>query len=83
MRVCVSFCPGRGPARTAGKRMRMDFKNIVEFVSGRKGAVAAAAFGIAALGGLTWALSTGPLTSASAGSGSTGSMGLDAQAATG
>lgn len=61
----------------------MDFKNIVEFVSGRKGAVAAAAFGIAALGGLTWALSTGPLTSASAGSGSTGSMGLDAQAATG
>lgn len=55
------FCPGWGPARTAGKGMRMDFKNIVEFVSGRKGAVAAAALGIAALGGLAWALSTGPL----------------------
>lgn len=52
----------------------MDFKNIVEMVTERKGAVAAAALGIAALGGLAWALSTGPLTPIEPGAGSTGSM---------
>lgn len=61
----------------------MDFKEIVEIMSERKGAVAEAVLGIAALGGLAWALSTGPLASADAGSGSTGSMGSGAQAATG
>lgn len=54
--------------------MRMDFKEIVEIMSERKGAVAAAALGIAALGGLAWALSTGPLTPVGDRAGSTGSM---------
>lgn len=52
----------------------MDFKEIVEIMSERKGAVAAAALGIAALGGLAWALSTGPLTPVGDRAGSTGSM---------
>lgn len=63
--------------------MRMDFKEIVEIISERKGAVAAAALGIAALGGLTWALSTGPLTPVGDGAGSTGSMGSHSPAAMG
>lgn len=61
----------------------MDFKNIVEMVTERKGAVAAAALGIAALGGLAWALSTGPLTPVGDGAGSTGSMGSHSPAAVG
>lgn len=52
----------------------MDFKEIAEVISERKGAVAAAALGIAALGGLAWALSTGPLTPVGDRAGSTGSM---------
>lgn len=51
----------------------MEFKEIVEIMSERKGAVAAAALGIAALGGLAWALSTGPLTPVGDGAGSMGS----------
>lgn len=61
----------------------MDFKNIVEMVTERKGAVAAAALGIAALGGLAWALSTGPLTPVGDGAGSTGSTGSHSPAAMG
>ena len=61
----------------------MDFKEIVEIMSERKGAVAAAALGIAALGGLAWALSTGPLTPVGDDAGSTGSMGSHSPAATG
>lgn len=52
----------------------MDFEEIVEIISERKGAVAAATVGIAALGGLAWVLSTGPLTPIEPGAGSTGSM---------
>lgn len=63
--------------------MRMDFKEIVEIISERKGAVAAAALGIAALGGLAWALSTGPLTPVGAAVGSAGSMGSHSPAAVG
>lgn len=63
--------------------MRMDFKEIVEIMSERKGAVAAAALGIAALGGLAWALSTGPLTPVGDRAGSTGSMGSQPPAAMG
>ena len=63
--------------------MRMDFKEIAEVISERKGAVAAAALGIAALGGLAWALSTGPLTPVGDGAGSTGSMGSHSPAAMG
>ena len=55
--------------------MRMDFKEIAGIMSERKGAVAAAALGVAALGGLAWALSTGPLTPVVDGAGSAGSMG--------
>lgn len=61
----------------------MDFKEIVEIISERKGAVAAAALGIAALGGLAWALSTGPLTPVGAAVGSAGSMGSHSPAAVG
>ena len=61
----------------------MDFKEIVEVISERKGAVAAAALGIAALGGLAWALSTGPLTPVGDGAGSTGSTGSHSPAAVG
>lgn len=61
----------------------MDFKEIVEIMSERKGAVAAAALGIAALGGLAWALSTGPLTPVGDRAGSTGSMGSQPPAAMG
>lgn len=61
----------------------MDFKEIVEVISERKGAVAAAALGIAALGGLAWALSTGPLTPVGDGAGSTGSTGSHSPAAMG
>ena len=61
----------------------MDFKEIVEVISERKGAVAAAALGIAALGGLAWALSTGPLTPVGDGAGSTGSTGAHSPAAMG
>lgn len=61
----------------------MDFKEIAEVISERKGAVAAAALGIAALGGLTWALSTGPLTPVGDDAGSTGSMGSHSPAAMG
>lgn len=63
--------------------MRMDFKEIAEVISERKGAVAAAALGIAALGGLAWALSTGPLTPVGDDAGSTGSMGSHSPAAMG
>ena len=70
-----AVCLGWGPARTAGKRMRMDFKEIAEAVSARKGAVGAAVLGLAALGGLTWALSTGPLTPMGGSAGSMDSMG--------
>lgn len=63
--------------------MRMDFKEIVEIMSERKGAVAAAALGIAALGGLAWALSTGPLTPVGDRAGSAGSMGSQPPAAMG
>lgn len=63
--------------------MRMDFKEIAEVISERKGAVAAAALGIAALGGLAWALSTGPLTPVGDGAGSTGSTGSHSPAAVG
>lgn len=72
-----------GPGADDGKGMRMDFNKIVEVISERKGVVAAAALGIAALGGLAWALSTGPLTSVDAGSGSTGSTGPGAPSAMG
>lgn len=72
-----------GPGADDGKGMRMDFNKIVEVISERKGVVAAAALGIVALGGLAWALSTGPLTSVDAGSGSTGSTGLGAPSAMG
>lgn len=61
----------------------MDFKEIVEIMSERKGAVAAAALGIAALGGLAWALSTGPLTPVGDRAGSTGSMGSHSPAVMG
>lgn len=61
----------------------MDFKEIAEVISERKGAVAAAALGIAALGGLAWALSTGPLTPVGDDAGSTGSMGSHSPAAMG
>ena len=61
----------------------MDFKEIVEIMSERKGAVAAAALGIAALGGLAWALSTGPLTPVGDRAGSTGSMASQPPAALG
>ena len=61
----------------------MDFKEITEIMSERKGAVAAAALGIAALGGLAWALSTGPLTPVGDRAGSTGSMGSQPPAAMG
>lgn len=61
----------------------MDFKEIAEVISERKGAVAAAALGIAALGGLAWALSTGPLTPVGDRAGSTGSMGSQPPAAMG
>lgn len=61
----------------------MDFKEIAEVISERKGAVAAAALGIAALGGLTWALSTGPLTPVGDRAGSTGSAGSHSPAAMG
>lgn len=61
----------------------MDFKEIAEVISERKGAVAAAALGIAALGGLAWALSTGPLTPVGDGAGSTGSTGSHSPAAMG
>ena len=61
----------------------MDFKEIVEAISERKGAVAAAAVGIAALGGLAWALSTGPLTPVGVAVGSAGSMGSHSPAAVG
>lgn len=61
----------------------MDFKEIVEVISERKGAAAAAALGIAALGGLAWALSTGPLTPVGDGAGSTGSTGSHSPAAVG
>lgn len=61
----------------------MDFKEIVEAISERKGAVAAAALGIAALGDLAWALSTGPLTPVGDGAGSTGSTGSHSPAAMG
>lgn len=64
-----------GPGADDGKGMRMEFNKIVEVISERKGAVAAAAIGLAAVGGLAWALSTGPLTPVDAGAGSTGSMG--------
>lgn len=63
--------------------MRMDFKEIAEVISERKGAVAAAALGIAALGGLAWALSTGPLTPVGDDAGSTGSTGSHSPAAMG
>lgn len=61
----------------------MDFNKIVGMISGRKSAVAAATLGIAALGGLAWALSTGPLTPVGDGSGSAGSMGSHSPAAMG
>ncbi len=61
----------------------MDFKNIAETMAGRKGAVAAAALGVAALGGLVWTLSTGPLAPAGGGAGSAGPMGSHSPAAMG
>lgn len=61
----------------------MDFKSVVEMMTERKGAVAAAALGVAALGGLAWALSTGPLTPVVDGAGSAGSMGSHSPAAVG
>lgn len=63
-----------GPGADDGEGMKMEFNKIVEVISERKGA-AAAVLGIAALGGLAWALSTGPLTPLRVGEGSTGSMG--------
>lgn len=75
--------PGMGPGADDGKGMRMDFNKIVEIISERKGAVAAAAPGIAALGGLAWALSTGPLTPVGDGAGPAGSMGSHSPAAVG
>lgn len=72
-----------GPGADDGKGMRMDFNKIVEIISERKGAVAAAALGIAALGGLAWALSTGPLTPVGDGAGPAGSMGSHSPAAVG
>ena len=61
----------------------MDFKEIAGIMSERKGAVAAAALGVAALGGLAWALSTGPLTPVVDGAGSAGSMGSHSPVAVG
>lgn len=63
--------------------MRMDFKKIIGAISERRGAVGAAALGAAALGVLAWALSTGPLTPAGAGAGSTRAMGSGPSAAMG
>lgn len=59
-----------GPGADDGEGMKMEFNKIVEVISERKGA-AAAVLGIAALGGLAWALSTGPLTPLRVGEGST------------
>ena len=61
----------------------MDFKEIAGIMSERKGAVATAALGVAALGGLAWALSTGPLTPVVDGAGSAGSMGSHSPVAVG
>lgn len=53
----------------------MDFGKITDALSGRGGAIAAAALGTAAVGGLAWALSMGPLTPVRDAAGPTGSMG--------
>lgn len=55
--------------------MRMDFSKIIEAISEHKGAAGAAALGVVALGGLAWALSTGPITPTDAETGPAEPMG--------
>lgn len=60
----------------------MGIEKIAGAIGERKAAVAAAALGVAAIGGLAWALSTGPLVPAGTAAGSTAGSGA-AAAATG